>query len=89
MYNVKKINEKIVGILGNVMATKLGKLLGWVKQVGSNETTTEMYPVKYCSGATENLFSIAADLSSGSKLQSNDENNIQLAQANGAILTFD
>ncbi len=48
-----------------------------------------MNPVKYCPRVTENLFSITAALSTGSKLQSNDANNIQLAQANGTMLTFD
>jgi len=33
MYNVKKFNEKIVCILGNMTVTKLGKILGQVKQV--------------------------------------------------------
>ena len=48
-----------------------------------------MYPVKYCPRAMENLFCITAALSTSSKLQSNDANNIQLAQSNGTMLTFD
>ncbi len=85
MYNLKKIDEQIVDIHWNVAATKLGKILGQVKQVDSAETTVEMYPVKYCPQAWEILFSIAAALSTSSKLQSNDAYNIQLAQSNGTM----
>ncbi len=79
MYNVKKINKQIVGILGNMMATKLEKILGWVKQVDSTKTSVEMYPGKYCPRVMENLFSITTNLSNSSKLQSNDTNNIHFA----------
>ncbi len=85
MYDVKIINEQIVGILGNVTATKLGKILGQVKQLDGTDTIVKMYPVKYCPRATKYLFSIAAALSTSSKLQSNDAYNIQLAQSNGTM----
>ncbi len=84
---MKKINQQIVGISGNVTATKLGKIFGQVKQVDGTETTIEMYPVKFCPKATKNLFLLP--LLTGSNLQSNDANNIHLAQANGTMLTFD
>lgn len=38
MYNVKKINEQIVGISRNINATKLGKILVLIKQVDSTES---------------------------------------------------
>ena len=89
MYDVTKINEKIVGISGNVTATKMGKILGHVKQVDGTESIVEMYPVKYCPRATKKLFSITAFLSTGSKLQSDDANNIEMTSKDGTKVTFD
>ncbi len=88
MYDVTKINEQIVGISGKVTATKMEKILGCVKQVDGTESIIEMYPVKYCPRATEKLFSITAFLSTGSKTQSDDTNNIQMT-SNGSKVTFD
>lgn len=46
MYNMKKINKKIVGIIRNVTATKLGKIPRRVKQFNGTESVVEMHLVK-------------------------------------------
>ncbi len=89
MYDVTKINKLIVGISFFVTATKMGKILGHVKQVDGMESIIEMYSVKYCPRATKKLCSITAFLSARSKVQYNEVNNIQMTSKDRPIVTFD
>ncbi len=66
----------------------MGKKLGHIKQVDGADSIVKNYPVKYCPRATENLFSITSHLSTGSKLQSDNANNIQLMCADGTKVKF-
>ncbi len=57
IYDVEKINESIIGISGNQKcdSKQVGKIHGQVNQVDGTELIMDMYPVKYCTRATENM----------------------------------
>ena len=69
--------------------TRKGKLRAEVIQADGLKKTKILSPVKYSKDATENSLSITAEMSTGAKLSSTSNNEIQLVYPDGDIVTFD
>ena len=69
LYNIANINELVQGSLDNMSITMKGKLHVKVHQVDVTELVHILWPIKYCTKAGANLYSLTCKLSQGNKIK--------------------
>ncbi len=90
MYDVEPIDESIGGIGPDPLrATKKGKKKCLIKQADGTLTEKVLYPCKYAADASDNLFSITAELNHGAQITNDQHNNITLTYPDDSKIIFD
>ena len=86
MYDIIDINELTQASSGIMPTTKKSKLCVKVQQVDENEQIHTLWPMKCCSKAGANLFSLSCKLLQVKKISSNHQSNIVVSSTCSDII---
>ena len=86
LYDVTEINKLVQGSVGNMSATKKGKLHMKVCQVDGSEWVYIVWPVKYCVKEGANLYSLTCNFLWRKRIKNNHKNNIMVQSSEGNIV---